>query len=189
MTRGTETSLGRIVSALALDSLIESDRTARISGLIGPARSLVVAAIARKTSGPMLVVVADERRLAPAVSDLESLLRALGVSRRVLSFPAFALDPYRGLSPHLEVTSARLDALVSLLDGEDVDHTAREPFGLITFDVPEGEHAVELTLGSSGIARLSNWISLLSWLALAVAIAAMLVVSIKSRRRRASNDS
>ena len=124
MTRGTETSLGRIVSKLALESIIESgiesEAPSRISGLMGPARSLLVAAIAQKTSGPMLVVVADERRLAPAVSDLESLLCALGVPRHVLSFPAFALDPYRGLSPHLEVTSARLEGLVSLLDGEDV---------------------------------------------------------------------
>ena len=140
MTRGTETSLGRIVSGLALDSLIESDTPARISGLsglMGPARSLLVAAIARKTSGPMLVVVADERRLAPAVSDLESLLRALGVSRRVLSFPAFALDPYRGLSPHLEVTSARLEALVSLLDGEDVVIVATAGALLYRTAVPE----------------------------------------------------
>jgi len=106
MTRGTETSLGRIVDGLALESILDSGlesdikaaAPARISGLMGPARSLLVAAIARKTSGPMLVVVADEKRLAPAVSDLESLLRALGVPRRVLSFPAFALDPYRSVT-------------------------------------------------------------------------------------------
>ena len=145
MTRGTKTSLGRIVDRLALESIIEfgiesgieTGATARISGLMGPARSLLVAAIAQKTSGPMLVVVADERRLAPAVSDLESLLRALGVPRRVLSFPAFALDPYRGLSPHLEVTSARLEALVSLLDCEDVVIVATAGALLYRTAVPE----------------------------------------------------
>ncbi|GMR21776.1 MAG: transcription-repair coupling factor [Acidobacteriota bacterium] len=137
MTRGTETSLGRIVDGLALESVIESHASARISGLMGPARSLLVAAIARKTSGPMVVVVADERRLAPAVSDLESLLRALSVPRRVLSFPSFALDPYRGLSPHLDVTSARLEALVSLLDGEDVVIVATAGALLYRTAVPE----------------------------------------------------
>ena len=85
----------------------------------------------------MLVVVADERRLAPAVSDLESLLRALGVPRRVLSFPAFALDPYRGLLPHLEVTSARLEGLVSLLDCEDVVIVATAGALLYRTAVPE----------------------------------------------------
>ena len=137
MTRGTETSFGRIVDGLALDPQLESEATTHISGLMGPARSLLVAAIAHKTSGPMLVIVADERRLAPAVSDLESLLRALGAPRRVLSFPAFALDPYRGLSPHLEVTSARLGALVSLLDGEDVVIIATAGALLYRTAVPE----------------------------------------------------
>jgi len=122
MTRGEKTSLGRVVESLALESVIDADATVRISGLMGPARSLVESAIAHTTTGPMLVIVADDRRLAPAVSDLESLSRAMlgDAAPRVLPFPAFALDPYRGLSPHLEVTSARLGALVSLIDGDDV---------------------------------------------------------------------
>ncbi len=118
MARAEETSFARIVSGLGLDPVVTAP--ARVSGLMGPARSLVEAALVQKTVGPVLVVVADERRLAPALSDLESLLLALGVERRVRAFPAFALDPYRGLSPHLDVTSARLQAFVSLLDGEDV---------------------------------------------------------------------
>lgn len=120
MTRGATTSLGRVVSELALGQLLESAEPARLSGLMGPARSLVEAAVALENSGPMLVVVADERRLAPATADLASLSKALGSSRTVSTFPAFALDPYRGLSPHLDVTSARLEALVSLLDHENV---------------------------------------------------------------------
>ena len=100
---------------------------------------------------------------------------------------AFEIDA--ASSVHVETAIFDYPAWTVRIDGAAVDHTASERHGLITFDVPEGEHAVEVTLGSSGIARLSNWISLLSWLALAVAIAAMLGVSIKSRRRRASNDS
>ncbi|HXV60566.1 MAG TPA: transcription-repair coupling factor [Vicinamibacteria bacterium] len=86
----------------------------RISGLMGPSRSLVAAALALETEGPVLVVVCDERRLQPAVSDLGAFLRALDDDREVIPLPAFALDPYRGLSPHLEVVSARISALVAL---------------------------------------------------------------------------
>jgi transcription-repair coupling factor (superfamily II helicase) len=88
---------------------------------MGPARSLVEAALALRSPGrSLLIVVPDERRLPPAISDLESFLRALGSGRRVLPFPAFALDPYRGLSPHLDVVAARLEALAALLSGEEV---------------------------------------------------------------------
>jgi len=55
------------------------------------------------------------------------------------------------------------------IDGEEVLHDASEPHGLITFEVPPGEHDVEIVLGSSGTARLANWVSLVSWAALFMA--------------------
>jgi hypothetical protein len=58
------------------------------------------------------------------------------------------------------------------IDGEVIDHTASEPFGLITFDVPAGEHDIELRSTSSGTARLANWISFASWAAFAIALLA-----------------
>src|SRR3990172_4155836 len=106
---------------------------ARVSGLMGPARSLVEAVLAsfheghEGRRGPVVVVVPDERRLPPAVSDLTSFLHALGSDRKVLPFPAFALDPYRGLSPHLDVVAARLKALAGLLSREDVIVVASAP--------------------------------------------------------------
>ena len=111
------TSFARLVSELSLGAIAPP---ARISGLMGPARSLVQAELIQSRDGPTLVVVPDERRLTPAVSDLEAFFEALDVPRNVLPFPAFALDPYRGLSPHLDVVSARVRALVALARDENV---------------------------------------------------------------------
>jgi len=114
------TSFGRVLSELPLGGPDHPGRPDRISGVMGPARSLAAAVLAERTDVPVLVVVPDERRMGPAVRDLDSFLSALGVARPVLPFPAFALDPYRGLSPHLEVTSGRARALVALASGERV---------------------------------------------------------------------
>jgi transcription-repair coupling factor (superfamily II helicase) len=111
-------ALERVLESDELGAILASAVPARVSGLMGPARSLVQAALAQRSEGPVLVVVPDERRLAPAASDLTSLLHALGADRPVLPFPAFALDPYRGLSPHPDVVAARLRALAALLDRE-----------------------------------------------------------------------
>jgi len=111
------TSFARLVSELSLGAIAPP---ARISGVMGPARSLVQAELIKSREGPALVVVPDEKRLTPAVSDLEAFFGALDVARSVLPFPAFALDPYRGLSPHLDVVSARVRALVALARDENV---------------------------------------------------------------------
>ncbi len=111
------TSFARLVSELSLGAIAPP---ARISGVMGPARSLMQAELAKSRGGPTLVVVPDERRLTPAVSDLEAFFGALDVARNVLPFEAFALDPYRGLSPHLDVVSARVRALVALARHENV---------------------------------------------------------------------
>jgi transcription-repair coupling factor (superfamily II helicase) len=114
------TSLGRVLESEELLAILDSAAPARISGLMGPARSLVQAALAGRGDRPVLLVVPDERRLTPAASDLAAFLHSLGADRPVLPFPAFALDPYRGFSPHLDVVAARLRALVALLEREPV---------------------------------------------------------------------
>ena len=68
------------------------------------------------------------------------------------------------------------------VDGEAVPHSASEPHGLITFDVPRGEHDIELTLGSTNTARAANWISLASWAAFAFALPASFLWSMRKRR-------
>jgi hypothetical protein len=58
------------------------------------------------------------------------------------------------------------------IDGEEVDHDTSAPYGLVTFDVPAGRHEVRINLESTGIRRAGNYISLVSWLALALSLPA-----------------
>ncbi|MGH9334051.1 MAG: hypothetical protein ACRD21_09905, partial [Vicinamibacteria bacterium] len=118
MTERTLTSLGRALEGSDLHELARLTPPARVSGLMGPARSLLEAVLVFERKGPIVVLVPDERRLPPAISDLSSFLRALGSERNVLPFPAFALDPYRDLSPHLDIVAGRLRALDALVSRE-----------------------------------------------------------------------
>jgi transcription-repair coupling factor (superfamily II helicase) len=123
-------SLDRALDGSEVLEIARLEPPARVSGLMGPARSLVEAVVASVPGGrrgPVVLLVPDDRRLPPAVSDLTSFLRALGSDRRVLPFPAFALDPYRGLSPHPDVVAVRLEALSALLAREDVVVVATGP--------------------------------------------------------------
>ncbi|MCH8026003.1 MAG: hypothetical protein IH866_04330, partial [Chloroflexi bacterium] len=71
------------------------------------------------------------------------------------------------------------------IDGEVVRHSASSPHGLITFDVPEGTHLVELKLEDTATRRLANRISLASWGALLLAVPiALLTPRIAAWRRR-----
>jgi transcription-repair coupling factor (superfamily II helicase) len=94
--------------------------TRLVSGLMGPARAFVEAALVHRESSSSLVVVADERRSSPVASDLTAFLRSIGDNRAVLHLPAFVLDPYRGLSPHLDVRTGRALALSALARSERV---------------------------------------------------------------------
>ena len=115
--------------SLALRTLLESaagraglTRTpARLAGLTPAAVALHVAALARGRS-VLLVVPTDadvERTTADARFFLAGLegLAEFEAHRRVLPLPSPEVDPYRGLAPHLEVSSARARALFGLADG------------------------------------------------------------------------
>lgn len=91
-----------------------------LSGLTGPAKALAVAAAARRE--PVLVVVPADRDIEPLLGDVRFFLGVVeGLSQAqseaaVLPYPSHEVDPYRGIAPHLDVTSARaraLDALAS----------------------------------------------------------------------------
>ncbi len=126
MTERGRSSLDRSLDGSEVLEMARVTPPTRVSGLMGPARSLVEAVLASR-KGPVLVVVPDERRLPPAVSDLTSFLHALGSDRKVLPFPAFALDPYQGLTPHLDVVAARLKGLAALLSRDEVVVVASAP--------------------------------------------------------------
>jgi transcription-repair coupling factor (superfamily II helicase) len=89
-----------------------------VSGLTPPAKALFVAAAANALPhGVVWYVVPGDVDIEQAVDDIGFFLSALegGSSvtreRSVLPFPSHEVDPYRGLSPHFGVTSARARAL------------------------------------------------------------------------------
>jgi len=89
-----------------------------ISGLTPAAKALYVAGAAQsRPSGVVLFVVPTDGDLEQACADVAFFLAALEgftptvVDRAVLPFPSHEVDPYRGLTPHVGVTSARARAL------------------------------------------------------------------------------
>src|SRR3990172_13386234 len=97
-----DAGLGEIRSRLA-----RGEGGLRVTGLMGPARTLFEAVLAARQAGPVLLVVSHERRVAEASADVRSFFSLLGVDREGFPFPALEVDPYRGLSPHFDITAAR----------------------------------------------------------------------------------
>jgi transcription-repair coupling factor (superfamily II helicase) len=95
-----------------------------VSGLTPAAKALFVAAAAQAMPrGVVLYVVPGDADLEEAAADVSFFMAALeGLSedaaiRAVLPFPSHEVDPYRGMSPHFGVTSARARALHALATG------------------------------------------------------------------------
>ena len=95
-----------------------------VSGLTPPAKALFVAAAAQAMPhGVVLFVVPGDVDLEVGVADVCFFLSALeGLSeaaadRAVFAFPSHEIDPYRGMAPHLGVTSDRARALHALSSG------------------------------------------------------------------------
>ncbi len=123
--------LGPAVS-LALRSWLQSpavkvglDRPVRaLAGLTPAAVAFHAAGSLRDT--PTVLVVPTDGDVEQMVGDARFFAAALeGLSdhdaaRRVLPCPSIEVDPYRGLAPHLEVTSARARALHALASGRPV---------------------------------------------------------------------
>ena len=113
MTTSTSLNLRAVLkTAIARSGM---DVPARVvSGLTPSAKALFVAAAAQALPhGVVLYVVPSDADLEQAVGDVRFFLAALeGLSgsaadRAVLPFPSHEVDPYRGLAPHVGVTSVR----------------------------------------------------------------------------------
>src|SRR5262245_53549730 len=116
-------------SSLAFRSLLKtaasrsglSRDTTRLSGLSPSGAAFHAAVHAQET--PVLLIVPTDTVVEQMVGDVRFFLMSLqGLSRSdaervVLPFPSQEVDPYRGLSPHLEVASARARALHALATG------------------------------------------------------------------------
>ncbi|MBA3271940.1 MAG: hypothetical protein H0T71_15665, partial [Acidobacteria bacterium] len=115
----TATSLSvRSLLTKAIARTALSGRARSIAGLTPATKALAVAAVAHAAhESVVLYVTADDPDLETATSDVRFFLAALeglhdaAVERAVLPFPAYQVDPYRGLAPHFRVTSARARAL------------------------------------------------------------------------------
>ncbi len=116
-------------TSLTLQSLLKSavtqtrlDSPSRlVAGLTASAKTLFVAAAAHAMpKGAVLYVVPGDGQIDEAAADARFFLAAIeGLSdtaaeRAVLSFPSHEIDPYRGLTPHIGVTSARARVLHAL---------------------------------------------------------------------------
>jgi transcription-repair coupling factor (superfamily II helicase) len=83
----------------------------------------VAAAAQARPHDVVLYVVPADGDLEEAVADISFFLAALeglptaGAERAVLPFPSHEIDPYRGLAPHVGVTSARARALHAIAHG------------------------------------------------------------------------
>ena len=92
-----------------------------VSGLTAASKGLFAAAAAGRARS--LVVVPTDADVEQLTADARFFLSALeGVSdadaaQTVLSFPSHEVDPYRGLSPHFDIASARARALHALSVG------------------------------------------------------------------------
>jgi transcription-repair coupling factor (superfamily II helicase) len=116
-------------SSLTLRSLLKSAASRlrlgapapRVSGLTGPAKALFAAAAAEK--GRTLLVVPTDADVETMTRDARFFFSALEglsdaeVERAVLPFPSHEIDPYRGLTPHFDIASARARALHALTEG------------------------------------------------------------------------
>jgi transcription-repair coupling factor (superfamily II helicase) len=117
-------SLRSLFQRAAARAGLQHDR-GLISGLTGGARALYVATRSHDTADRLIVVVtATDAEAEELVTDTRFFLGALAgldepaAAGAVLPLPSHEVDPYRGLSPHLHVASARARALTAIATGE-----------------------------------------------------------------------
>ena len=100
------------------------DRSSQVtSGLTSPAKALSAVVAARTGTGVTLLVVPTDKDAEQLTGDARFFYGALegaseaAVERAVLLFPSLQIDPYRGMTPHFRVASARARALHAAATG------------------------------------------------------------------------
>jgi transcription-repair coupling factor (superfamily II helicase) len=122
----------------------------RITGLTPAAQALYVAGAAR--DGLTVLVVPTDRDVERTASDTRFFLSALDglaeseAERLVLPFPSHEIDPYRGLTPHFEIASARARALHAIAAGRVRIVVASAAALLPRLSAPERSLAVSIDL-------------------------------------------
>jgi len=119
-----------ITTSLSLQALLKAavarggmaGAARRLAGLTPPAQALAVAGAATRRS-TVLAVVPTDSDVERMTLDVRLFLGAMegwpaaAAERAVLPFPGWQVDPYRGLSPHFRIASARARALHGLATG------------------------------------------------------------------------
>src|SRR5881394_3731174 len=127
-----------------------------VSGLTPSAKALFVAAAAHaQPNGVVLYVVPGDGDLEETCADVSFFLAALeglapaATDQAVLPFPSHEVDPYRGLAPHIGVTSVRARALHALANGAARVVVASAPALLPRVTAPErlGRASIDLRPG------------------------------------------
>jgi len=99
-----------------LEDLDRPDGRLTLSGLSGPAAAVLLPSLLdRAPGGKIVLLVPGERESEPFRHDLEfaaAALRERGV--RVRLFPSLEADPYQEMTPHLQVSCDRVEALRAL---------------------------------------------------------------------------
>ncbi len=88
--------------------LQQGTRSLTLEGAVGAARALTIARAALAEQRPMAVLTAANSEARSLAQELSFFLELLSPSPpRVIHLPGLEVDPYRGLSPHPEIASAR----------------------------------------------------------------------------------
>ena len=109
-----ERALSEVAAQLAA-----RERTARVSGLRGAARAVLVAELARACPQRPLLVLAPTAKAADALlAQLREALGERGDSGRVRAFPRYDTQPYERFSPQPFVVAQRMEGLYRWLAGD-----------------------------------------------------------------------
>jgi transcription-repair coupling factor (superfamily II helicase) len=142
-----KSALGRLETGV---SAARPSGIRRVTGLTPAAQTLFVAGAAR--DGLTALVVPTDQDVERTTSDARFFLSALDgladveADRLVLPFPSHEIDPYRGLAPHFEVSSARARALHAIAAGQARIVVASAAALLPRVSPPERSLAVSIDL-------------------------------------------
>lgn len=121
--------MSTVVPSLTLRSLLRSSASRAgldvvpevTTGLTPTAQAMAIAGAALTT--PVMLVVPTDNEVEAMTSDARFFYAAMEglsdseLSRAVMPFPSLEVDPYRAITPHLDVASARAKVLSSLARG------------------------------------------------------------------------
>jgi transcription-repair coupling factor (superfamily II helicase) len=123
VTTSTSLNLRALLKTALVRSGMDSPAT-EVSGLTAAAKALFVAGAAQTMPhSVVLYIVPSDADIEQAVGDVRFFASALeglsegAVQRSVLPFPSHAVDPYRGMAPHVGVSSARALSLHATASG------------------------------------------------------------------------